>query len=394
MTHAISKKRVILVTGPPNNGREEYILAALPDLQKVGKVGYYHVFDYMQRLARSCGIPNLTREKVFEVAKSKLDEIRDKSFFQVVKDVRSSTNDIDIISTPAVFKTPIRADYYTGVVEGLTLEIIKALKPNLIILFIDDLIKVRAKVAIDPLRRKLGFTLKDLAEWRELSLQIVKDYVIQAKASGSSVEFMIFAKEHPASTFVDLVLGIKPRIYVSYHITGQDDFKDVQRLISKMKAAFVCMDPYAIKDWQIVKEYDKAISENKMVVTLDSVDINSSTVTETLPLDETEEAINLIRSQIVERDLEVIANVHATVVYHISTQPSYGVMVEVFHSITIVQRPVYVLYPFKVRLSPFFEHYINPENMIQGDTPRPTLEDQLVTKLIEEYKSWPTWTPF
>ena len=338
-------------------------------------------------LLESCGIPNLTREKVFEVAKSKLDEIRDKSFFQVVKDVRSSTNDIDIISTPAVFKTPIRADYYTGVVEGLTLEIIKALKPNLIILFIDDLIKVRAKVATDPLRRKLGFTLKDLAEWRELSLQIVKDYVIQAKASGSSVEFMIFAKEHPASTFVDLVLGIKPRIYVSYHITGQDDFKDVQRLISKMKAAFVCMDPYAIKDWQIVKEYDKAISENKMVVTLDSVDINSSTVTETLPLDETEEAINLIRSQIVERDLEVIANVHATVVYHISTQPSYGVMVEVFHSITIVQRPVYVLYPFKVRLSPFFEHYINPENMIQGDTPRPTLEDQLVTKLIEEYKS-------
>lgn len=384
----------MLVTGPPNNGRDEYISEALPELKKIGKIGYYHVFDYMQKQAPSCEVANLQREKVFEISKAKLDEIRDNAFSKVIQEVQASSNDIDIISTPAIFRAPIRADYYTGEVEGLNLEIIKQLNPDLIVLFIDDLIKVRSKINKDPLRKKLGLKLKDLADWRESSIQIVNHYVDQKKANLLPFDFMIFAKEHPVSTFVDLVVGKKPRLYVSYHITGQEGFKDIQRLIDKLKSSFICMDPYAIKDWQIVLAYDQAIQENKNEVSLEITNDDGKPATEKLPLDETEDAIDLIRSQIVERDLTVIANVHATVVYHKSAQPSYGVMVEVFHSITKVSRPVYVLYPFKVRLSPFFEHYINRENIIQGDKPLDELENELVTKLVDEYKTWSTWVPF
>jgi len=391
------KKRIVLVTGPPNNGRDEYIEAALPELRKHRRIGYYHVFDYLHKIAPACGVPSLKRENVFDVSKAKLDEIRDKAFSQIVDEIKTSSNDIDIVSTPSVFKTPIRADYYNGLVEGLNIEIVKKLSPSLLVFFIDDLLRVRMRVHEDSLRSKLGkLKLKDIAEWRESSLKIAKDYVVEAKARAKAksapLVFMIFAKQHPTSTFVDLVLGKKPRIYLSYHITGQGGFKDIQRLTDKLKAAFVCIDPYAIKDWQIVKAYDKAIKKNEKEVTMKTKEANGTVTTDRLSLDETEEAIDLIRSQIVERDLEIIANAHATVVYHKANQPSYGVMVEVFHSATVVQRPVYVLYPFKVRLSPFFEHYVKPENMIQGDKAVLKMEDVLVRKLKKEYKNWPTWS--
>lgn len=388
------KKRIVLVTGPPNNGRDEYIEVILPELQKHRKIGYYHVFDYMQKNAPSCGIPSLNRENVFDVSKAKLDEIRDKAFSQIVDEIKGSSNSIDIVSTPSVFKTPIRGDYYDGIVEGLNVEIMKKLSPNLLLFFIDDLLRVRMRISADSLRSKLGkLKLKDIAEWRESSLKIPKDYVLQAKAKFPSLVFIIFAKQHPTSTFIDLVLGKKPRIYLSYHITGEGDFKDIQRLMDKLKSSFACIDPYAIKDWQIVKVYDEAIRKNKKVVIMKTKETNGKVTTDRLSLKETHEAIDLIRSQIVERDLEVIANVHATVVYHKSEKPSYGVMVEVFHSTNMVHRPVYVLYPFKVRLSPFFENYVKPENMIQGGKDVLKMENALVTKLKKEYKNWSTWSP-
>jgi adenylate kinase len=384
------KKRIVLITGPPNNGRDEYIESALQELRNHGRIGYYHVFDYMQKNAPSCGISNLKRENVFDFSKAKLDEIRDKAFFQIVEEIKNSSNDIDLVSTPSVFKTQIRGDYYDGKVEGLNVEIMKKLDPSLLVFFIDDLVMVRARVNKDALRAKLGLKLKDIAEWRESSLKIVEDYVSKTKARSCPLVFMIFARQHLISTFVDLVLGKKPRIYLSYHITGQRDFKDIRRLMSKLETSFVCIDPYAIKDWQIVEAYDKAIEKNSNKVIVATKRTDGKVKFNRLSLDETEEAINLIRSQIVQRDLEIIANAHATVVYHRSKTPSYGVMVEIFHSANVVQRPVYVLYPFKARLSPFFEHYLKPENMIQGDKDVLKMEDTLVSKLKKDYKNWST----
>jgi hypothetical protein len=70
----------------------------------------------MQKNAPSCGVASLKRKTVFEVSKAKLDEIRDKAFSQVNEEIKKSSNNIDIISTLSVFKTPIRADYYDGIV--------------------------------------------------------------------------------------------------------------------------------------------------------------------------------------------------------------------------------------------------------------------------------------
>jgi len=111
-----------------------------------------------------------------------------------------------------------------------------------------------------------------------------------------------------------------------------------------------------------------------------------------IPLEEIEDALDLIRTQIVERDFLLIANTHATIVYHKSEVPSYGVMAEVIHSVTRVNRPVYVLYPFKTRPSPFFEHSVRRKNIIHGDKPIEELENEMTERLKRDYKTWPTIT--
>jgi len=382
-------KQVILITGPPGNGRDEYLQEALPKFEKQAKLGYYHIFDYMQKTASSHGVPHLTRENVFDIAKATLERIRDSAFAKVTYEVSESQNEIDIISTPAVFKVTPWGDYFTGKVNGITLDHIKQLKPTKIIVFIDDLLRVREQMRKDPLRKRMRLALRDLADWRESAIEMVQDYV-DKRAYSETLDWIIFPKEHPVKTFVDLLVGQKPRIYLSYHITGQEDFKDVQRFMEKLCDSFVCIDPYTIKDWDIVTTYDEALVQKKKKLTI-RVNYRDGVKTfSDIPVQEVEDAIDLIRTQIVQRDFLIIANVHATVVYHRSENPSYGVMAEVIHSVTRVNRPVYVLYPFETRPSPFFEHFVKHENIVFGNGAIESLEDEMIEKLESDCKDWPT----
>jgi hypothetical protein len=197
------------------------------------------------------------------------------------------------------------------------------------------------------------------------------------------------------TTFVDLLLNKKPRIYLSYHITGFKDFKDVKRFRTKLSSSFVCIDPFTIKDWSIVRAYDRTILSNSILP--EKIDIpipyeDQEQIFRDISLAEIEEAIDLIRTQIVQRDLQIIASGHGTVVYHNHVEPSYGVMAEIIHSGT-VGAPVYVLYPFKTRPSPFFEQYINKrrERMVQGADSIENLEDIILAKMSSEYPKWLTW---
>jgi adenylate kinase len=387
-----SEKKIILVTGPPGNGRDEYISRAVAELQKNTKVVHHHVFAEMQRQAPSHDVLNLTRENIFGIAKSKLERIRNAAYTAIIDSIRKSENQIEIVSTPAVFKIAPWGDYLTGRVDGITREHLTQLSPTSIIVFIDDLLRVREALSVDPLWKKQGLELKDLAEWRHLSIEIVQNY---ADSKGSPpFDWTIFARDHAIETFEDLLRGEKHRIYISYHITGQQDFADVERFTRKLGTSFVCIDPLAIKDWSIVTEYDKAVEGSK------TGDINIEVKYRSgprkfadIPLKEIEDAIASIRTQIVERDFQLIASAKATVVYHKTLTPSYGVMSEMIHSVKELSRPVYVLYPFKTRPSPFFEQYVRPENLVSGPGRIEDLEDEMLRKLVSKSPTWPTIVP-
>ena len=260
----MSSKRVILVTGPPGNQRDEYIQQAI---RGMNDIGYYHVFDYIQQVARRFGI-NLTRERVFDIPKNTLEKIRDTAIDVIVKEIMSSDKKIELISTPARFKVrPIR-DYYSGLVEGLKESHIAKLNPDMIILFIDDLLRVRRNLQEDSLWRKhVTPDLKTLAEWRQSAQELIENYITRIESQQivqKHIDYMIFAREHPIKTFQDLIKGEKPRIYLSYNITGREKDKvmdKIARVRDKLSDYFVCIDPYAIKDWDIVTAYDEALEK-------------------------------------------------------------------------------------------------------------------------------------
>jgi len=388
----MNNKRVILVTGPPGNQRDEYLQRAIKGMDDVG---YHHVFEYMQQVALNYFKTNLTRENVFDIPKNRLEDIRDASIDEIAKRINLSNKKIEIISTPARFKVkPIR-DYYSGFVDGLNESHIEKLKPDMIILFIDDLLRVRRNLRQDEhWKRHITPDLKTLAEWRQSAQEQIENYITQVESSpkySKYIDYIIFAREHPVETFQDLIKGEKPRVYLSYNITGREKDKamgKIEKLREELSKHFVCIDPYAIKDWDIVTAYDEALEKGSDKVSV-KIKYREETLKEELYANEVGNCIDLIRSQIVSRDLRLIDFCHAIFVYHWAEAPSYGVMAEVIHATTKASAYVYVVYPYKKRLSPFFEHYAG-EKIFHGDDENQLIE-KAISAMVNEYKTWPKY---
>lgn len=91
-------KKIVLVTGPPGNSRDEYIKKAVENYKWIFKkengeevelkVGYYHVFEYMQKLAPTRNVPNLLRDNVFDISKATLERIRNDAFEKISEEIK------------------------------------------------------------------------------------------------------------------------------------------------------------------------------------------------------------------------------------------------------------------------------------------------------------------
>ena len=322
----MSSKKVILVTGPPGNGRDQYLKEVIPLLEKEKTTGYYHIFEYMQKTAPTYGIFNLTRENVLSsVSKTQLDQIREAAFSLVSEDIKKSENDIEIVSTPSIFHIRPWGDYRSGTVDGLTSTHIDKIQPTCIIVFIDDLLRVRENLRRDSTWKRMELTLNDLANWRNSAIEMIEPIF---ESRPHEIPWLIYAKEHPFTTLRDILLGTLPRIYISFPITGEEDFTHVDRFIGKLNNNFICINPYTIKDWIIVKEYDNLKEKLEDKDLPENIDIKITYTTgekifRRIPIQEIEDAIDIIRTQIVDRDLQIITSVHATVVYHLGEKPSY-----------------------------------------------------------------------
>jgi len=381
----------VLVTGPPLNGRDEYLGEARKFLDDE-KTGYYSVFEYMQKHSKLFSIPNLTRENVLSIPRDKLKGIKDAAIDSIAKVLQGSANEVDFISTPARFKIRKSPTSPTGIIDGLELSDITKLDPSLIVIFIADLLEVKTNLEKDPVwSQRVGSDLKTLAEWRRDSIERIMEYRDNyLETTGNPLDVVIFAKGHDHETLADLVIGVKPRIYLSYHITRTHEkiSHQIKTIREKLKDHFVCIDPYTIKDWDIVNAYDDAMKNQSSEVSISTFDMK-------LQLNEVEEAIDEIRAQVVMRDYHLIESTHATVVCHFVEEASYGVMSEIIHTRKEVGNPIYVLYPFPFRPSPWFEFYVDdPSRIIRGGAMEQLL-NQLINKMKQDISGnqWPRYKP-
>ncbi|ASA77027.1 hypothetical protein [Thermococcus sp. 5-4] len=383
-------KEVILLTGPPLNGRDEYITEALK-LADGESYAYYHVFDYIREVGKELGV-KITRKNVLDFAISHQDlmnEIRDEAFNRIRKEIDESDRGFHLVSTPSLFR------WGSGSVIGFTTSNLKLLRPNRVIIVLDDVLSVRRRIINDPEwferfgENPENIKLTTLVMWREDAINHVKTLIHELKKEGIEVRYILqFGIRHPYHVFLDLIFheAEKPLVYLSYPMTGHEEeyYHRVRDFYNKLSGHFTVLDPGALDDWWVVAEYDAQVNRDPSITRIRIKHLLDGEQVEELDREDIEQATDILRRQLVERDFNLVDVSKAIAVYHYAEGVSAGVISEMAEAYRTLAA-IYLYYPFKRRPSPFMEFYgmQNPSRRTMFKD-----EDEMVRAMVEEKEYW------
>jgi len=383
-------KEVILLTGPPLNGRDEYVCGAL-EKARGESYAYYHVFDYIREVGKERGV-KITRKNVLDFAISHQDlmnEIRDEAFERIRQEIDGSDKAFHIVSTPSLFR------WGSGSVIGFTTGNLKLLKPDRVIIVLDDVLSVRRRILNDPeWFERFGkdpdnIKLTTLVMWREDAINHVKTLIHELKKEGINVRYVLqFGIRHPHGVFLDLIFREKekPLVYLSYPMTGHEEeyYHRVRDFYAKLSEHFTVLDPGALDDWWVVAEYDNQVAKNPNVKKIRIKHLLDGNEVDELEREDIEQATEILRRQLVERDFNLVDVSKAIAVYHYAEGVSAGVVSEMAEAYRTLAA-IYLYYPFERRPSPFMEFYgmQNPSRRTMFRD-----EDEMIRAMVEEKDYW------
>ncbi|GAB6136020.1 hypothetical protein [Thermococcus prieurii] len=383
-------KEVILLTGPPLNGRDEYLSDAL-EKASGESYAYYHVFDYLRDVGKERGV-KITRKNVLDFAinhQDLMNEIRDEAFERIRREIDESDKRFHLVSTPSLFR------WGSGSVIGFTLSNLKLLKPDRVIIVLDDVLSVRRRIINDPeWFERFGndpdnIKLTTLVMWREDAINHVKTLVHELKKEGINVRYVLqFGIRHPPEVFLDLLVREKekPLVYLSYPMTGHEEeyYHRVRGFYDKLSEHFTVLDPGALDDWWVVAEYDNQVAKNPNVKKIRIKHLLDGNEVDELERGDIEQATEILRRQLVERDFNLVDVSRAIAVYHYAEGVSAGVVSEMAEAYRTLAA-IYLYYPFKRRPSPFMEFYgmQNPSRRTMFKD-----EDEMIRAMVEEKDYW------
>jgi len=381
---------VILLTGPPLNGRDEYLSEAL-EKASGESYAYYHVFEYLREVGKERGV-KITRKNVLDFAinhQDLMNEIRDEAFERIRKEIDGSDRKFHLVSTPSLFR------WGSGSVIGFTLSNLKLLKPDRVIIVLDDVLSVRRRIINDPeWFERFGndpdnIKLTTLVMWREDAINHVKTLVHELKKEGVNVRYVLqFGIRHPPEVFLDLIFREKekPLVYLSYPMTGHEEeyYHRVRGFYDKLSEHFTVLDPGALDDWWVVAEYDNQVAKNPDVRRIRIKHLLDGNEVDELEREDIEQATEILRRQLVERDFNLVDVSRAIAVYHYAEGVSAGVISEMAEAYRTLAA-IYLYYPFERRPSPFMEFYgmQNPSRRTMFRD-----EDEMIRAMVEEKDYW------
>lgn len=344
-------KVVAICTGQPGTGKDEY----LQELRKKKDFFYYHLFDYIVAEAEKEGY-SLNRLNVLDFYDSepeKLETFRAKALRRIIEEIKDRSG-VHIVSTSYHFEWKGKS------YRGLTEEEVKALNPDLFLVIVEDLIRVKDRLKADPQWGEYTFTLIELAQWRREEIMGVSNL---SRSFTPYKDFYLVAMEHGVSFLQDLIFNRqKKTVYLSHPITGEtgDFFKKVRDFAKALQPYYTVFDPYMIKDWEIVETWrnvqNEAIRKGINIPEKIKVSIKYTDGVREYELDSWDivAAIEYLRAQIIDVDYKIIESSDLLVAYHPREQLSAGVMSELIKA-KASAKFTYTFYPYEP--SPFFEWY-------------------------------------
>ncbi len=152
----------------------------------------------------------------------------------------------------------------------------------------------------------------------------------------------------------------------------------------KLSEHFTVLDPGALDDWWVVAEYDNQVNQNPNIKRIKIKHLLDGDVVEELEREDIEQATDILRRQLVERDFNLVDVSKAIAVYHYAEGVSAGVISEMAEAYRTLAA-IYLYYPFKRRPSPFMEFYgmQNPSRRTMFKD-----EDEMIRAMVEEKEYW------
>jgi len=347
----VEKKAVVICTSQPGTGRDRY----LQELRKKREFFYYHLFEYIVEEAEKEGyaLSTLNVLDFYDSKPNKLESFRTKALAKIIREIKEKDG-IHVISTPYHFEW--KGKSYTG----LRKDEVEALDPDLFLVIIDDIVRVKDRLKSDPQWREHRFTLVELSQWRREEITGVYNL---SRSFTPYKEFFLVARENEVAFLEELIfMRHKIKVYLSHPITGESGefFEKIRRFASILQPHYTIFDPSMIKDWEMVEAWrnvrNEAIREGKETPKKIQVSIDYTEGKKEYELDswDIEAAIKNLRAQIIDIDYKIIESCNSIIAYNPREQLSAGVMCEMVYSMSLAKF-VYAYYPFEP--SPFFEWY-------------------------------------
>ena len=345
-----TKPFIVLVTGCAGHGRDQYLHKVFAEKFPKAKDEIHHVRlrDEIYKHAARDGI-HLTDSTVLDLDEDRRARYRESAIESIVQ--QAARFKYTFVSSPATFK------WKGETIFGLRPSDVKLLDPDLFITIVSDLLPTQLELRGQAQWQPFGFTLKDLADWRELEIRETRQ---MARQVNKMLNYFVIPSDHKSDAFYDLVVNrTKRRAYFSYPMTEstQEQIAEAQSVMKQLEKDLVIFDPYTIKDPYLNIELEKELerarvqkSQPKETLTI-RLDYSSGTKTLTCPIGEIEDARKSINIQTVRLDHHLIAQSDMIVAF--LPFPAAGVVSEMLFAHER-GKPVFAYYP--KHPSPFLDY--------------------------------------
>jgi hypothetical protein len=336
-----TKPFIILVTGCAGHGRDQYLQKVFTEKfpKASEEINHVRLRDEIYRHAARDGI-HLTDSTVLDLDEDRRARYRESAIESIIQ--QATKYKYTFVSSPATFK------WKGETIFGLRPSDVRLLDPELFITIVSDLLPTQLELRHQGQWRPFGFTLRDLADWRELEIRETRQ---MARQVNKMLNYFVIPSDHKSNVLYDLVVNRhKRKAYFSYPITDatQEQINEAQNVMRQLEKNLVMFDPYTIKDpylnIELEKELERVRVQNSTLKeTLPiRLDYSSGTTTLTCPTSEIEDARKTINIQTVRLDHHLIAQSDMVVAY--LPFPAAGVVSEILFAHER-GKPVFAYYP-------------------------------------------------
>jgi len=200
---------------------------------------------------------------ILNLPKIVLDLLRQMTWKQILTRLKSSEqreNDIFVLNTHSVFR------WLHGFFPALDLELVAEFDPDMVVVLIDDVLKVKKGLQG---RGTDIFEFWELFAWREEEIWFSK-FIANSigKLLSKDIKFFVVPKAQGAPLLTKLMIEEdRPKTYMSFPITGMPDEEvpEIEKFKSMMNTEFIAFDPYSIEDRKLTLAYytvEDEIKEN------------------------------------------------------------------------------------------------------------------------------------